>query len=229
MASVFVQFTQNGQPIVPDLGSVTYTLYGQNGTPVLSDQPVAIPAGATSITIITPPEHDVRTLKYEKRTVVVRWLKGAAPYTQRVVYKLYPFLNHTVTEDEVRSFLGVSKAELEDHEIDLLESYRWVENKVTEAALENALESGGDIEYKANKSILYVACLSVIPSLKLRLAKARSDGPLSWTRFDVENFLELEAFIRRELDEALGVIDLQPEGTYILITKSTPTDPITGG
>lgn len=229
MTAVTVQFLANGQPVVPDLGSATYTIYGQDGGMLVSNVPVTVGPAATAVTVAIDPQYETRTLRFEKRTVVFNWSNGGASYSKRVQYRLTPFLNYNVGPDNIRSFLGLDPHELRDDEVDIISAYIYLEDRLGETALTNAFNSGGMTEENANRALLYATCLNVLPSLRLRLAKERSDGPLTWKRFDVEDFNELEARIRGLLEETIEEVVPTLGYAYTLITVSNPIDIITGG
>jgi hypothetical protein len=229
MSTVAVRFQVDGQPRPPDADSVSYTLYGQDGEPLAAD--VAVPVGpvATEVRIVTDPSTDARTLRIEKRTMVVSWKVAGVPYSQRIVYRLSAFLNHTVTPDQIRSYLGVDARDLKDAEIDLIEAFLAAEERFTPELLDVALAQGGIVEQRANDAILYLAALRVIPSLQLRVAQEERDGPIGFTRQVVRDFSALEAKTRELLAEAVATVStVNAVETYNLMALSQPTDPITG-
>lgn len=229
MSVVTARFLVDGQPRPPDLGSVTYSLYGQIGDLILENEPVTTGPTTTQIQIAPPDATDVRQLRFEKRTMVVKWTVGGLPYSQRLVYRLTAFLNHTVLPEHVRSYLGVKEKDLADSEIDLISAYLEAEDKLTAELLDITLSAGGLEERRANDVILYLAALRIIPSLKLRVAQEEREGTIGLVRAQLRDFADLEATTVSRLDEALQDISTATiVDTPILIVASLPTDVITG-
>lgn len=229
MTTVTAQFLVDGQPRVPDADSVVYTLYGQLGEVLASDVPVSTGPTTTAVKIVTDPATDVRTLRFEKRTLVLSWTTGGAPFSQRIIYRLTAFLNHTVTPDQVRSYLGIAAKDLSDADIDIVSAYLEAEERLTAELLDISLASGGLVEQRANDVILYLAVLRLMPSLQMRVAQEETNGTIGFKRPQIKSFEDLRATTEDRLQDAISTITVSTGvSDWNLIAATTPTDPITG-
>ena len=226
--SLRILFEVSGQPKVPDSGSVTYTLRGDSGGVLLSDQPRSPAAGANYITISIDAANNDIVARYEYRTILTTFEVNGASYTVTNKYRLLPFLNHAATPDDARGFLGIGKDELADADVDLVRAYFDVETKVTQATLEAMLSGTPAQRAAGNDAVLFTAILAVIPSLKLRTAFSQTDGPIGFQRFrNTPDFNQLAAEAQARLSDALDVVLERETAVPTLILKATPTDPIT--
>lgn len=229
MSSITARFVVDGHPRPPDANSVTYSLYGQSGELLVEDAAVVTGPTAVQVQIVTPAQTDERELRFEKRTMIVRWTVGGVPFQQRITYRLTAFLNHTITAEQVRSYLGVKERDLADSEIDVIGAYIEAETLLTAELLDITLAQGGIEERRANDVILYLAVLRVIPSLKLRVAQEEREGSIGLVRPQIRDFSELQATTETRLAEALQLVNASAViDTPTLIVASLPTDVITG-
>lgn len=227
--SVRVLFSANGQPKVPDSGSVKYTLRGDSGSVLLSNQSLAPAAAANYVIVDVPAIHNDITQRYEYRTVLVNFAINGSKYSVRTKYRLLPFLNYACTPDDARGFTGLAPDELKDDDIDYPKSYFEIEDKVGQSVLENMLAGTPAQRKSANDAILYTTILAVIPSLKLRTAFTQTDGPLGFSRFrNTPDFDSLASEAQARLSSALDVVGSRDTVSPTLILVATPTDPITG-
>lgn len=224
------------EPRIPTVGSVTYTVLNHSGNPItgLVDLPVTTDVATFQSTIVIPAENNeiVFGKNFERRTVLVRYTSNGHNYSQRIGYRLTPFLNHTVTPDTVRSFLGVNKNELEDKDIDLYSAYLYVSEAFDDpVTLADALSSGDRLEIYANDAIAMRAAIDLIPSLQNRIVQSEKDGVRGYDRIKIKDFGDLMATAIDRYNNAVGVIgelDLLG-GEYTLIQITQDTDPITAG
>lgn len=226
--SIPVSFAQDGRPHVPDEDSATYTLLDASATPVLGHIDQSVVVSVNKATISLPAAVNEITTTFSKRTVVISYTVAGNPYEMRVVYRLMPSLNFTITPSDVRSYLGVNEGELRNDDVDLVRAYIAIQEEVGVTSLVDALSSGEIAEIRANEAILYWAALDLIPSLKLRVAQSEKDGPLSFTRPALKNFDELEQTTRARLTAALDSVTGRAETSSPLLITTNDADPITG-
>lgn len=225
-----IQFAHNGEPFVPDEGSVRWQLRGHAGQ-VISPE-VTLLGVIDTVAEITVPAADntlAADARREKRTALVTGRRGGFPFTLRVQYLLTGFLNTTIGPDDVRIFTGLDSNTLPDAEIDVTAAFFDVADAVTYDTLDAALGStDGARERSANRAILAQAVLNLMPSMAARISKAESDGTTSIERFPVD-LLALEARANDMLTGALNT--LAPVATAVertLIAVTPRTDPLTG-
>lgn len=223
-----VEFLLAGQPIVPDTGTATYTLYGQDGAAITGHIDQALTVTTYYAMVELPSSVNAIATSFEKRTVVVNYEKAGSVYSFRVSYQLVPFLNITVIPRDVRKFLGVNESELPDDDIDLNRAYFAIRSEVGSTVLSTALSSGELAETRANEAVLYWAVLDILPSVQLRIAQQQADGPISFQRVAVRDFSKLETEARARLATALATVTGRATGAYPLMITTNDADPITG-
>jgi hypothetical protein len=227
-----LRFERNGEPVIPTNGTVFYTVRGHDGSPIsgLVDVPVTTGPTDTIASITIDAMHNGATRRIEKRFVTYRYVVQGWPLERTINYRLIPFLNITVTKDQVRSALGgIGQVELRDDEIDIVRAYLQIETSVTADLLSAVLDLGDDAEMQANEAILWQAALNVIPAVKLRVMQKETDGPISFQRGDITKLLEqLEADLRSKLLASINLVSGRTISSYPLIIFALPTDVITG-
>lgn len=230
-ALLLVQFTESGEPFIPDANSVSWTLRAHDGTQVVGYIDTAISTGVSTVEVsITVPalQNTITAPRdYEKRSVIVSALRGGKPWTKVCHYRIIPWSLHTVTPEAVRSLSGLQDYDLPDAEIDIFEAYLQIRERMGAVALQTALASGVDNEILANRAIAAQALLNRIPTLQTRLLKRRSDGSLQAERFPID-LKDLEARLRGYISEAI-IAGVEDNGAVPMnYSFGLPTDPVTG-
>lgn len=226
IATVAVPFTRDGEPFVPDAGTVSWTLRGTDGTVMTGyvDQPLTTTDTTVLIEVPSLANSVSLTKRFEKRFLVVKGLVDGDPFQIQTAYQLTAWLNHTVTPDAVRSFVGTDTGELADIDIDIVGAYFEIADMVGEARLTEALSSGLAAEAIANKAIKGQAVLNALPGLRQRMAKRNEDGTLKVERFAID-FDALAADAGRLVAAAnvtIGLFD-DTDTVPVLFVLATPT------
>lgn len=225
---VAVPLTRDGEPFVPDTGTISYVIRGHDGMVV---QTAVNLIGITDTTALVPVPASVNAITdhYEKRTILVAANSDGLPIRVRVSYGLTEFLNHSVSADDVRAFIGVDDGELVDSDIDITEAFFGIVARTSWDILNAALQGTVLDQRRAHQAIVAQAVINQLPGLPQRLAKAESDGTSKTQRFDVD-FLLLDQRARDQLTVAvtgLNNVDVSA-GQRTLIILTTRTDPLTG-
>lgn len=228
-----ITFMRGSEPLVPDVGSVTYSVYDHTGAVINDQEDIEVITTSTTFrtTITVPAVANAITAprRFERRLVVVQFEVGGAAEIRNFPYRIIPSLNHSVTPQQVRGFVGVNTHELADEDIDIIAAYITVENRVTQAVLDAALITGTIVELAANELIRMAAVLNTLPGLKQRLAQEEKNGVKSFARPIIKDFAQLAADAQARYDEALGVMvgaDGETNLTLVIVTQDI--DPITG-
>lgn len=228
--TLVVPLNLNGEPFIPDSGSVKWTLRDSAGqaVPAYTDQPVTMPAGGTEAVILIPAAANaLGTGRFTKRTVVLTATKTLRPVFINVAYRLTPWLNTTVTPDRVRAFIGVDNGELPDDDVDIVTAYFDVEDELTEPTLTAALSADNADERAANDAILAQTVLNLLPSLPLRLSQSESNGVFQVQRPKID-LAELERRASGLLADALDTVSARIVADPDILLVVTTVDPITG-
>lgn len=218
--TVNVPFETDGEPFVPDAGSLVYSLTAPDGTALVSSQ--AISTTDTSVNITVPSIHNVMSAALsELRFIEVSGRNANRPFEITLAYRLTPRILMTVSPDAVRGFLGVDAGELPDRDIDLIDAFLELAEQVSNplTLISQDTEAGRNF----NKAVVYKTVLNILPSLPQRLSKSETDGTSKVDRFNID-FADLEREARNRLASALGAETV----TRTLVQFTTRPDPLTG-
>lgn len=229
---ITVPFTRDGEPFLADDLSVSWSLRGHDGSMLLTGQApydasdtradILIPGSVTSI---TAPR------RFEKRFLIVSGTDNDVNFSITVPFRVAPWLNTSVTNAAVRSFIGTDEGELPDADIDIISAYYMLIDQLGDAAFEAALESGDRSEIIANNAIMGMAVIQTLPGLRARMSKKESDGNMTVERFPID-FDRIEADALRAIAAATrsigGFDDTSTTRTLFVVGTPSP-DPVTGG
>lgn len=231
--TLMVELSEAGAPLIPDSGSLTYTVRDQEGAaiPGLTDVPVTTGPTTFRVSITIPAINNAIAVdkRFEKRTVTFNYLVSTNAKQQSVAYRLTAFLNHIVTGGQIRGFIGVQQHELPDEEIDLMVAFLKVEKVVGLAELADALSSGTTVELSANEMIRMQAVLDVLPSLKQRIAQSETNGLKGFSRPVIRDFSDVEQKAKDRYADALtDTTGRTTDSAHSLAVLTQDTDPVTG-
>jgi len=226
--TIRVPLLVDGEYVVPDVGSVTSTLRGNDGT-VLSTGSVTTTAATTDVSIEIDAEDNTKAVgkDFSNRVVILDFLVGGFPHQIKTHYRLIDWLTFTTSGEDVRGLLGVSSSELPDSVIELISAYFRVRTELGEAVLLAALAAGDDKARAADEAIACVAALDVIPSLQARVPQSEGDGVIKFTRALVnweKAHRDISAKLSRALSKISGIVETSP----VLGVLGVKTDPVTG-
>ncbi len=231
-----VLFEQGVDTVIPDVASVTYTLYDNNGAQVSGAVDVAVTttSNTTSVPITIASGKNAKVGLFENRTLVVKYKLNGGDRQQQYQYRLIDFVPMTATPDGARSMLGAARNELPDQDIDLYQAYIEVCADVDSTTVNNALVAAGATNFAANRAIICRALLNIVPGIQFRLVQDSKSNTAQITRFAKVDFAALTAWLTGLYDAALEIIDpTEPDaasfgaGVLLGVTTMVP-DPITG-
>jgi hypothetical protein len=232
-AAVQFQFIVDGEFVVPTVA--TYSVRDNAGALMTGLVDVAISLGATDTqaTITVPANKNTvgNGLLFENRTVIGKFTYQGNIYPFRQSYRIAPFLNHTVTPDDVRSALGVLKHEFSDDDIDITSSYYLVQERVGATALTTALAAGDITNQYANWAIMYRCAMDLVPALQLRAGLDQGDDNITFGRFDKVDWEELYDNLNQTYEDAIWNMipfvnrPLLKQPVFLVVSKSI--DPVT--
>lgn len=224
-------FSATPEPVIPDVGSVSFSVFDHLGNALLVDEPVTTGATSFQTLLEIPATYNVvpSLARFTRRFVHVTFTVGGLTTVRSANYRLIPNLPMSATAAEVRGFLGVNPYELEDEDVDLISAYFQVEQVLGEPLLMSALTSGTMSELRANEMIRMRAAISIIPSLRHRVAQSEKNGVKAFSRPTIKSFDDLMAAAHQRYDEALGdLIDTDLADQFTLIVVTQDVDPVTG-
>lgn len=213
-------------------GAVVYSLLGNNNLPVAGFNAVSVvpAAGALSITLVIPGTANTCTLPlFEGRTLTWIYTTTTGVVTQSVRYRVEKPIPFFVSNQGVRSKLGVEDNEVEDRDIDLLMAYATLSSKYETGVLDAYAPLGNINTLRIINAIEATAALRVLPSLQLAVAKSEDSGTNKYSRF---NAVDWDA-LRAGLEAHLVVVDdlIAPTeyvGIIMFTTAGSGTDRVTG-
>lgn len=229
-ATLLIRFENAGRPVIPNVGSVTFTVLDHVGVPLpaMSDVPMTTTNTTTHVSLVIPGSENFvgASRLFDKRTVVVNYLQGDAARQIRLSYRVIPQPLYATDPQAVRAFLGLPDRDLPDDVIDIFHAY--LQTRAEVITLDEALISGDMAEINANEAITMKAVLMVIPSLQQRLAQRESNGILEFQRLSIKDFRDLERAAAGRYaaarDSILGTQTVDAE----IFMLTTTTDPFTG-
>lgn len=233
--TLWVDFQAPQGLVIPDVGSVYYALYDGTGVPLVVQEALTPEVEATGVSISIQAIHNVLApdRAFERRIAVVNWTAEGRTFSVRAGYRVTELPLHSVTPEHVRVYLGINEDELRDSEVDLFSAYLNLEAALGRERFEAALNAGTLLELRAERAIVLTAAAQLFPSLRFRIAQAKTDGTLKFERLkDASAFSDL---VQATHDELLGIVQqltgnvTANEVTPILVQLTTITvDPITG-
>ena len=225
-------FEKSGEPLVPDISSVKYTVLNHAGTPIvgLIDIPIITAADTWQVHFVVPAINNTIDVgkKFERRTVFISYTTGGKYERGVLQYRLIPLMNFSAQPKDVRAFIGVQEKELPDEDIDLLSAYLYVERDLGTTAIAPLLSSGTILELAVNNAIKAKAVLDVLPSIRQRMAQEETNGVTGFKRLKITDFVDIEAKALALYAEAFVELLNTVEESLTLVLVTEDADPITG-
>lgn len=229
-ASFTIPFMVDGDYVTPDVGTTKYTVYDNSGVaiPGLVDQDLTVQADATTADLTVLAANQSRnSLNTALRTIVVRYRFNGFPKTYRLSYTLIPFINCSVTEDDVRASVGLDDGEYPDSDMDIVAAYLRLGEALGGTILADAFSSGAQRAQDAHSAVLADTALASIPAIRHRASSKRAaDGTVQW-KAEV-NFEALAHDLQAKKDTAMAVMLGTSSASPTLIVIGDRTDPLTG-
>lgn len=222
---ITVPLTRDGEPFVGDAG-MTWSLRDQDGLlmPAYTDQPIISTDSSVKITIPALANTISAPSVFEQRSLIIKGEVGGVPFQIIRVYRITPWLNIGVIEDDIRGFIGIDAGELPDQDIDIVAAYLKLASIY--AGLPAALVSGTQDQQRANAAIKGQTVLDLLPSLPARVSKKADDGSAKVERFTIDfNQLALDA--GRLVQDVIVVTD-DLSGPVLAVLSGPAVDPVTG-
>ena len=228
--AIRVLFEVGGEPVVPDLASVFYTIRDNVGAALAGHTDVAVVTTADTgeISVSAPANINGKALTFENRTISVKFKISGQTHFIDKAYRLVDRINMTVDAGSCRSLLGLAPNELPDEDLDLHMAYILTADNIGKAVLDAALIAGTSITHAANRAIACRAILEVISSLQLRALAQEKSQTASMSRLTKLDFNKIETWITQLYAKARLTVNGETQGGLPLLALVTPTDPITG-
>lgn len=233
--TLWVDFEAPQGLVIPDVGSVSYSLYDGQGVPLVVDQALTPEADATGVSIKVPAISNVIApdRSFERRTALVNWTANGRGYSAREGYRVIELPNYGVVPEDVRTYLALNEDELRDNEIDLFNAYLTLAGAVGKDLLDDALGAGTLIEVRASRAVMLTAATALFPSLRFRIAQAKTDGTLKFER--LKDATAFDGLVTATADELRQFAqDLTGDTTanatlpVLLALTTISIDPVTG-
>ena len=233
--TLWVDFEAPQGLVIPDVGSVSYSLYDGAGVPLAVAQALTPEAEATGVSIPIPSVLNIIAPGhlFERRTVLVSWNAAGRSYSARQAYRIIDLPNYGVVPADVRAYLALNEDELRDDEVDLFTAYLVLGGAVGKDRLDAALSSGTLAELRASRAVLLTAATALFPSLRYRVAQAKTDGTLKFER--LKDASAFDGLVTATADELRGITqeltgDTSANDTIptLLALTTISIDPVTG-
>lgn len=226
--SLPVDFVSDGEPIVPDATSVTWTVREANGSVVTGYSAKALTGSySTQALLVVLAADNALAEEVKVRFVEVKYLYNALPHSLHFTYRLQSFVPLTVGARDVRAIFGVRVQELPDTDIDVYASY--LSLLADYPGLAALLATSDHRAGQANRAVALHAALVVLPSMPVRALKEETLSNAGQIRASID-WEALGASLRSELALTLEVLALEatfsPDGNAIFLV-ATPIDVVT--
>lgn len=223
-----VDFTVDGEPVSPDENTVSYSLYGNNGTVISGQENVSVSVGASateaSISLLAANNTLAAGLDIERRILLVTYDYVGQTRTETLAYRIHKLLNTSAAPEQVRAALGVSEQELPDSDIDIVSAYFELADETGATDLEEALASGTRLAAAADEAITLTAALQVIPSLRLRALQSRESDGSAASRFAKLDIFKLRSELASRLSELTEQISGAVSSELTMVATTSDTD-----
>lgn len=210
----------------PD-GDVEWQVLDGHGSQVASGSVVPVAESVSVVLTISALENELEAgAVASPRELSWAYTVGGLVHTGRRRYRLEAFLPFGVSEEGVRTKLGLEPHELEDDAIDLVSAYgQFVET----VGADPLLTVTGYQETKVCDAIEALAAIAILPSLQVKLAMKQSSGTDQFQRGAID-----WAALRAQLDNIVtaGITTVNPNfsetGTFgSLLVVVVREDPVT--
>lgn len=215
-------------------GAVVYSVLGNDNLPIAGFDNVAITVAtdAMSLLLVVPGTANSCDLPlFEGRTLTWVYPTAAGLVSQSIRYRVDKQVPFLVSNNGVRSKLGVEDNEVEDRDIDLVSAYASLASKYDAGVLDAIAPLGNLSTLRVINAIEAQAALNVLPSLQLAVAKTEDSGTNKYSRFGTVDWDLLRAGLQNYVDDIDNMIGVDPDvliGITIFRTAGSGTDRVTG-
>lgn len=221
--SLTIEFSVEGDLVVPDAGTTTYTVRDADGTPIvgLVDKPLMVNSTKAIITILAANH---ATAGY--RHVSVAFQFQGTLYHVRRSYLVTTFVPIAACEDDVRVVLALTPDELPDSDIDLHYGYQTLLDDGFD--LSSVLTATDSTAVHANRAVVLKTALQLTTTLPLRALSSEKSDVGGVTRFSTIDWKALQRRLSGLLSDAVLKATGGTATSPVFLVTTAPTDPITG-
>lgn len=222
-----VQFT-SGQPT----SDLTYTLYNQDGTVILTEVVPIIVGQLSEIIEIPGGSNALSKPLFEKMTLEWEYDTATEAIIDSVSYIIHLPIGFPVSEEGVRNLLGVDVEELPDEDVELFNGFMSFLKLVgSDVDLTAFIDSGDYDSYQITKAIEAATALALLSSLQIRLPRKYDSGTSSYERWNTIDWEGLAAELYGYLQIGVVIVlpdyELWPDLDIFVLSDRGP-DQITG-
>lgn len=201
-----------GELVVPDAGTFSYTVLRLDGTVVLATQNPSLGANDTEavITLNSPTTDMVTANDSETLLVKYQYDVSSKTKTERIYLEVTPERKYIITEEDVRNTLGATDITLPDEFIDLHLTYITLKNSsdLGDVDLDTVLLGGGYNAQLANNAIKYASACAGLDKLALTNIKTHTEDNISVTHFEAD-IKEIKSNLAGKYYEAVASLNPQ--------------------
>lgn len=224
--AVPVFFEANGEPFVPDVGSLYWRLLDQTGAQ-LAPWTAFTTTNTRTMIGLTSQVNLVASGISERRHLMVKGLRGTMAFDITIPYRLTTFTGRSCTAHDVRKFLGVGESELPDNDIDLDEALLSTADVAGSTELLAALQTDDAKGRAANDAIIARCVHKLVPSLQQRFSRKESDGRSVMERFDLD-FPMIAHAAAEQFQRGVIALSTATAVQRTLVQFTDRVDPLTG-
>ena len=223
-----VDFIVDGELVAPDTGSVSFSLKDNALQELWTANPITVPAGQSSVTVVINGSLNSRTLTYEVRYIEVSFLYNGAPYTISDHYIIIDSTNFPLNPGDVRAVLGLTLEEVPNEQIDIISALASVQDEVGDDFDLDALVVAGNASTRhIIEAVKLRAAVDLVASIQTSLFQMEQSDNTLYKRFSKIDFVAIEAALRGRYAVALAAITAEAVSERTLAIVATGIDPIT--
>lgn len=224
-------FVHDGEYVVPDLASVTYTAYDNAGAAIAGHTAVAVNTDSNTNFVSIQLPSGVQTVAggkiLEHRRVRIDYTYQSKSYNLVQSYLVTAALNHHVSPRDVISYLAIKDGEIFESEVQLTPAYFELRDLLGSSVFDAALVSGLISQVRINDAIKYRAAQRLLATIELRALRRAGGDSLNFARFEKIDFEGIKASIAADLSSAIEDMGAAAT-TPSLLLLTTPDDVFTG-
>lgn len=226
-----VDFILEGQLVNPTSASITLTKNDGTVVDSIENDDITIVDDATSAVYTIPNSANIKTLDYELRNILIKFVYEGNIYYIKDFYSLINPVNIPVSYDDVRGVFGLR--EIEDTEIDINSAFFKLSNDVgPDINLNTLISTGSSLIPYILRGVAINAALASCGLIELKIFQSEQSDNTLYKRFQSPDFKSARLEIADEYTNI--ILALQGVTTNDVVSVSgfivvTNTDPVTGG
>lgn len=230
--SFYIEFTVGDELVVPDDSSVTMTLTGADGIPFSGYNEAAVSPSSGASDVVVDIDYTVNTKDnaFELRTLVINFTYNNQPFSHVTHYVISDRIHIPVDKSDVRKIIGINADEWSDDNIDLVNSYMVLSEKLSEDDIDiDVVFEGGTTKARDLLDLIaHYTALEILPQIELVAYQSEQADNISMRRFENVDFMALRHKIYGQYSVLYSKVIGEDDTNLTYTAIGLGTDPVTG-